>query len=119
MRFSRPLLIDQYQETPGSSGVEFVTNPDISTDIPRFPWVRGFSPVIRLSTNDLYRRGGAYEYSRGVNPSAVISLAVGVTVALAGTVVPGMRWVYDYAWFVGFGLSGAMYIQLMRGRETG
>ena len=59
VRFSRPLLIDQYQETPGSSGDKFVSNPDISTEIPRFSWVRGFSPVIRLSTNDLYRRGGA------------------------------------------------------------
>ena len=59
VRFSRPLLIDQYQETPGSSGEQFVASPDISTEIPRFSWVRGFSPVIRLSTNDLYRRGGA------------------------------------------------------------
>jgi cytosine/uracil/thiamine/allantoin permease len=32
-------------------------------------------------------------------------------------VIPGMRWVYDYAWFVGFGLSGALYVQLMRGAE--
>jgi hypothetical protein len=59
VRFARPLLIDQYQETPGSNGEMFVSNPDIATEIPRFAWGRGFSPVMRLSTSDLYRRGGS------------------------------------------------------------
>jgi NCS1 family nucleobase:cation symporter-1 len=68
-----------------------------------------------LQVNDLYRRGGIYEYRKGVNPRALISLAAGVFVALAGIVFPGMRWLYDYAWFVGFGLSGAVYVVLMRG----
>jgi len=77
--------------------------------------VRGRS----LRLDDLYRRGGIYEYRNGVNPRALISLTLGVIVALAGVVVPGMRWVYDYAWFVGFGLSGAVYVQLMRGTEKG
>ncbi len=30
----------------------------------------------RLAADDLYRRGGAYEYSNGVNPKALVSLAV-------------------------------------------
>jgi len=68
-----------------------------------------------LQVSDLYRRGGIYEYRNGVNPRALISLAAGIIVALAGIVVPGVRWLYDYAWFVGFGLSGALYVQLMRG----
>ncbi len=67
-----------------------------------------------LEVDDLYRRGGAYEYRNGVNPRALISLACGVSVALIGLVVPGLRWLYDYAWFVGFGVSGALYIILMR-----
>jgi len=72
-----------------------------------------------LQVEDLYRRGGIYEYRNGVNPRALISLAAGVVVALAGTVVPGMRWLYDYAWFVGFGLAGAVYVWLMRRTENG
>ena len=41
----------------------------------------------------------------------------GIIVALSGIVVPGMRWLYDYAWFAGFGVSGALYVQLMRRTE--
>jgi len=70
-----------------------------------------------LRVSDLYRRGGIYEYRNGVNPRALISLTAGIIVALAGIVVPGVRWLYDYAWFVGFGVSGALYVQLMRGTE--
>jgi nucleobase:cation symporter-1, NCS1 family len=68
-----------------------------------------------LALDDLYRRHGAYEYRRGWNPRALIALAAGVIVALAGAVVPGLRWLYDYAWFAGFGVSSAVYVQLMRG----
>jgi NCS1 family nucleobase:cation symporter-1 len=70
-----------------------------------------------LRVDDLYRRGGIYEYRNGVNPRAVICLAAGIIVALSGIVVPGLRWVYDYAWFAGFGVSGALYVQLMRRTE--
>ncbi len=66
-----------------------------------------------LNVDDLYRRGGAYEYASGVNPRALISLAAGVIVALLGLAVPSLRWLYDYAWFVGFGISAACYISLM------
>jgi NCS1 family nucleobase:cation symporter-1 len=70
-----------------------------------------------LVVDDLYRRGGAYEYRGGVNPLAIVSLTVGVAVALMGLVVPGLRWLYDYAWFVGFGVAGLVYVILMRNRE--
>jgi len=59
MRFTRPLMIDQYQETPGSDGLQFETNPEIPLQLRAFPWKRGYSPVIRLSAVDLYHRGGA------------------------------------------------------------
>jgi len=59
VRFTRPLMIDQYQVTPGSHGLEFQTNPDLPVTLPQFAWKRGFSPVIRLSVVDLYHRGGA------------------------------------------------------------
>jgi nucleobase:cation symporter-1, NCS1 family len=67
----------------------------------------------QLNVDDLYRRPGLYEYSNGVNWRAVLSLALGIVVALVGTVVPSARWLYDYAWFVGFAVSGGVYILLM------
>jgi hypothetical protein len=58
-RFTRIMLIDQYQSTPGSAGATFTPNPDIPVDLPHFSWKLAFSPIIRLSTNDLYPRGGS------------------------------------------------------------
>ena len=68
----------------------------------------------RLRVADLYRRGGAYEYNNGVNPRAVVALVVGIAVALLGLAIPPLRWLYDYAWFAGFGISGAVYATLMQ-----
>src|SRR5215469_11454557 len=59
VRFIRPLMIDQYQETPGSDGLEFQANPEVALKMTAFSWKRAFSPVIRLSAVDLYKRGGA------------------------------------------------------------
>ena len=67
-----------------------------------------------LQVDDLYRRNGVYEYRSGVNVSALIALVVGIAVALFGLVVPAARWLYDYAWFVGFFVSGGLYTVLMR-----
>jgi NCS1 family nucleobase:cation symporter-1 len=68
----------------------------------------------RLKVNDLYRRNGIYEYENGINPRAVAALAVGIAVALLGLAVPALRLLYDYAWFVGFGVAGAVYVVLMQ-----
>jgi hypothetical protein len=59
VRFIRPLMIDQYQETPGSDGLEFQPNPELTLQLRPFAWKRAFSPVIRLSAVDLYKRGGS------------------------------------------------------------
>ena len=66
-----------------------------------------------LKIDDLYRRGGVYEYSAGFNAKAIIALAAGVGLALIGLVLPPLRWLYDYAWFVGFLFSGSLYLLLM------
>lgn len=68
----------------------------------------------QLLTADLYRRGGIYEYKSGFNPKAIAALLAGVTVALIGLVIPAVRWLYDYAWFVGLFVSGTLYFFLMR-----
>jgi NCS1 family nucleobase:cation symporter-1 len=67
----------------------------------------------RLDTESLYRRDGPYEYRKGINPCALIALITGVVVALIGLVVHDLRFLYDYAWFVGFGVSALVYIVLM------
>ena len=74
VRFTRPLMIDQYQNTAGSDGLEFQENPDLPVHIPRFTWKQAFSPVIRLSAVDLYHRGGA----TGSIDSRVDTIAWGV-----------------------------------------
>ena len=66
-----------------------------------------------LLVDDLYLRGGAYEYSGGFNWKAVAALALGAAVALSGLVVPGLRFGYDYSWFVGFVVSFASYYAMM------
>ncbi|MBV9761237.1 MAG: NCS1 family nucleobase:cation symporter-1 [Acidobacteriaceae bacterium] len=68
----------------------------------------------RLDVPSLYRRNGLYEYRNGVNPRALLSLAAGVCVALCGLALPPLRWLYDYSWFVGFTVSGAVYFLCMR-----
>jgi nucleobase:cation symporter-1, NCS1 family len=72
----------------------------------------------RLDTVSLYRRGGPYEYTRGINPRAIIALVAGVTVALIGLAVPSLRFLYDYAWFVGFFVAASSYYLLMLGYRT-
>jgi NCS1 family nucleobase:cation symporter-1 len=54
---------------------------------------------------DLYRRGGIYEFSGGFNLRAIAALAAGIVVALIGLKIPALRVLYNYAWFVGFGVA--------------
>jgi NCS1 family nucleobase:cation symporter-1 len=67
-----------------------------------------------LIVDDLYLRGGIYEYSRGFNWLAVIALATGAATALVGLVISSLRPLYDYSWFVGFAVAFAAYYSLMR-----
>lgn len=71
-----------------------------------------------LAAEDLYCRNGQYEYSRGFHWSAVAALAAGAAVAFVGLVVPAVRPLYDYAWFVGFLVSFVVYF-VLTGRAKG
>ena len=71
----------------------------------------------KLDVDALYRRGGQYEYSAGMNWRAIAALAAGIVVALCGLAFPPLRWLYDYAWFVGFLVAGAAYLVLMGGKS--
>jgi NCS1 family nucleobase:cation symporter-1 len=85
----------------------------------------------RLDTVSLYRRGGVYEYNQGINPRAMLALVVGVVVVFGGVTLkhfdpamtersfmPALLAFYDYAWFVGFFLSGSLYYFMMLGQRA-
>jgi NCS1 family nucleobase:cation symporter-1 len=79
-----------------------------------FLWRRGV-----LDVPDLYRHDGRYGYRGGYNPIALGALALAVAPNVPGFLhaagaitTPLGVWdtVYTYAWFVGFGLAGALYL---------
>src|SRR5256886_14505303 len=55
-----------------------------------------------LQVEDLYLRGGVYEYSRGFNWRAVAALALGAGTALVGLAVASRRGLFSRARGVGF-----------------
>src|ERR1700746_3030643 len=67
-----------------------------------------------LLLEDLYLRQGFYEFSRGINWRAMAALGTGAGIAFIGLIVPALRVLYDYAWFVGFAASFLVYWALMR-----
>ena len=70
-----------------------------------------------LAPQDLYLRNGQYEYSRGVHWQGIAALVTGAAVAFAGLAVPAVRVLYNYAWFVGFAVSFAVYFALTRATQ--
>ena len=96
-----------------------------------FGWLIGYSALLgpvagvmvcdyflirgtELDVNSLYHREGAYHYSKGFNPWAIVALVAGVIAALLGKVVQPLYFLYDYAWFVGAFVAGGLYLILMK-----
>ncbi len=107
-----------------------------------FTWLNGYSALLgpiggiliadyyfirkkNLVADDLYKHDGVYKYQNGFNRYAIIALLCGILPNLPGfllqikvisnNVFPG--WVnslYNYAWFVGFLISGFVYWLLMK-----
>jgi NCS1 family nucleobase:cation symporter-1 len=67
-----------------------------------------------LALADLYRQRGAYTYTSGWNWRAVAATLLGCFFAWVGLLVPVLRPLYDYAWFVGFGVAFAAHYGLMK-----
>jgi NCS1 family nucleobase:cation symporter-1 len=72
--------------------------------------------VVQLE--DMYLTDGAYRYTGGWNPAATIATLAGCALAWGGLVLPVLKPLYDYAWFVGFGVAFAVYVGMMRGRRV-
>ncbi|WP_263384233.1 cytosine permease [Granulicella arctica] len=68
-----------------------------------------------LDVEGLYVRGGQYEYSAGFNVRALRAMAAGMIVAFAGLLFPRLHLLFEYAWFVGFGVAALVYLALMSG----
>jgi nucleobase:cation symporter-1, NCS1 family len=64
-----------------------------------------------LHLADLYLPDGRYG---GWNLPAVIATLMGCALAWGGLVIPVLRPLYDYAWFVGFLSAGILYVALGR-----
>ena len=71
----------------------------------------------QLNVRDLYLRNGEYEFKNGFNMKAILALVCGVVVALIGLLVSELRFLYDYAWFVGFGVTFVVYAVVMKKRQ--
>jgi NCS1 family nucleobase:cation symporter-1 len=68
----------------------------------------------RLALGDLYRTMGVYTYIGGWYWRAFVATLIGCALAWIGLVVPPLRPLYDYAWFVGFGAAGLTHLFLMK-----
>jgi NCS1 family nucleobase:cation symporter-1 len=70
----------------------------------------------QLKLADLYRTRGVY---RGWNWRAVIATAAGCFFAWIGLIISELRPLYDYGWFVGFGVAFFVHWALMKAVPPG
>jgi NCS1 family nucleobase:cation symporter-1 len=68
----------------------------------------------QLELADLYLPEGAYRYAGGWNWKAVVATLAGCALAWGGLVIPVLRPLYDYAWFVGFAVAFTIYVVTSR-----
>lgn len=71
-----------------------------------------------LDLRSLYMTDGRYRYSGGWNPPATIATLVGAGIALLGAFWEPLAPIYDFSWFVGFGIAGGLYWLLMRNQRA-
>ncbi|MEO8417088.1 MAG: NCS1 family nucleobase:cation symporter-1, partial [Ginsengibacter sp.] len=107
-----------------------------------FTWLVGYSSLLgpiggimivdyyfirkqQLVLDELYKVKGAYSYGNGYNKNAIIALLIGILPNVPGFLVQThfvdpdtfpiwMAHLYNYAWFVGFFVSGFIYYITMR-----
>lgn len=107
-----------------------------------FTWLVGYSGLLgpiggimivdyyfirkqQLSLKDLYSYNGRYTFGNGYNGYAIIALLCGIVPNIPGfltiigaipkdAVWPWIDYLYNYAWFVGFFISGSLYFVLMQ-----
>ncbi len=111
-----------------------------------FTWLVGYSGLLgpiggimiadyyfirkqQLNLQQLYSYKGSYAFGNGFNHVAIIALLLGILPNVPGflTVIhfvdknavwPWLVYLYNYAWFVGFFVSGLTYLVLMQDQKT-
>ncbi|MEO6070627.1 MAG: NCS1 family nucleobase:cation symporter-1 [Chitinophagaceae bacterium] len=109
-----------------------------------FTWLVGYSSLLgpiggimiadyffirkqQLIVKDLYLSNGIYTYNNGFNKYAIVALLLGILPNVPGflttinVVGKDQVWaplsnLYNYAWFVGFFVSGITYLWMMKGK---
>jgi len=107
-----------------------------------FTWLVGYSGLLgpiggimiadyyfirrqQLNVGALYRRVGIYTFNNGFNRFAIVALLLGILpnvpgfLTVIGVINKGAMWawvvyLYNYAWFVGFAISGLSYLVMMQ-----
>jgi NCS1 family nucleobase:cation symporter-1 len=111
-----------------------------------FTWLVGYSGLLgpiggimiadyyfirkqQLNVNELYSYKGRYSFSNGFNYFAIAALLLGILPNVPGfltitgivgkdVIWPWLVYLYNYAWFVGFFISGISYLVLMQDQKT-
>ncbi len=94
------------------------TGPIAGVLIANYWWVRRK----QLSLPDLYKSDGAYRYASGWNWIAIVSLVIGIVVAIGGAnsapgtgpfpadgYIPFLKPFYDYSWAIGLAVAFVLY----------
>jgi NCS1 family nucleobase:cation symporter-1 len=68
----------------------------------------------RVEVVDLFREHGRYSYRSGWNPLAVTAFVVGAVPAIVVALVPALKFLSPFSWFVGVALAGLTYWALAR-----
>lgn len=69
-----------------------------------------------LDAKALYDSKGEYRYGDGFNWKGVGAMALGIGVVLLGKAHPALDFLFQGAWFSGFGASALAYVLLMRSK---
>ena len=111
-----------------------------------FTWLVGYSSLLgpiggimiadyyfirkqQLNTSELYKHTGEYAYTNGIHYKAIAALLLGIIpnipgfllnikVISANAVPVWVSSLYNYAWFVGFFVSGITYMMMMKGKTS-
>jgi len=111
-----------------------------------FTWLVGYSGLLgpiggimiadyyfirrqQLNLKELYSYTGRYTFGNGFNSAAIIALLLGILpnvpgfltiihVIAQGRVWPWLVYLYNYAWFVGFFISGLSYLVMMQKQKN-
>lgn len=71
---------------------------------------------LRYDLDSLFVHNGEYG---GWNKYAIISFGIGIIAAFIGLIIPSLRILYSFNWFLGVGVSGLVYLCLMWNKRSG